>query len=381
MKFIKKFFSLLNFYLLISGIKIFFYTLTKNFSKYPNYVKLFEKRVAKTFGFEFAICFSSGTSACFSAIQSLGVNRDSYVYLSKLSFPSTVINVLRAGLNPIYIDFDNNLEPILQESKIEQAYPDVFIISHLYGIPNSQNVLEKLLKVNKNLKVISDCSHAHGAKIKSNLLNDVESISFMSLQGKKAISGGEGGVCLTNSKKLYSNLIRLSHPSLVIEENYDNFPGVAFSGKARIHPFATLIAEAYLKDLSNHNNKIRKKFQLIYSILTNIYEAQLPNISNINNTGGYHYGLPFFYKGNKDILKFNFLKKFNYPKYELYAALNSHTEYQKLLQQSEYKKIFSLTHQNEKLSNDLRDKLFFVDLDWIKTSSFSEIKKNLTNIF
>ena len=45
-----------------------------------------------------------------------------------------------------------------------------------------------------------------------NIVNFAD-ISFMSLQGAKAISAGEGGVVFSNSKYLANKMIELSHPS------------------------------------------------------------------------------------------------------------------------------------------------------------------------
>ena len=37
------------------------------------------------------------------------------------------------------------------------------IFTHAYGYTNEVNNINKIKKINPNIKVISDCSHAHGA--------------------------------------------------------------------------------------------------------------------------------------------------------------------------------------------------------------------------
>ena len=47
-------------------------------------------------------------------------------------------------------------------------------------------------------------------KYKGKYPNEFADISFMSLQGQKAISGGEGGLILTNSENYYKKMIELN---------------------------------------------------------------------------------------------------------------------------------------------------------------------------
>ena len=96
-----------------TGIKIFFLVIFNNYSKYPKYVLNFENEVAKKFNSKFSLTFSSGTAAFHSSLLSLGLKKKSLVFISKLTFPSTVISLLKADYQVKYLDYDANLNPML----------------------------------------------------------------------------------------------------------------------------------------------------------------------------------------------------------------------------------------------------------------------------
>src|SRR6056300_410640 len=57
---------------------------------------------------------------------------------------------------------------------------------------------------NKNIKIIEDCSQAHGAKFKNKLVGSFGHLSTWSFCNDKIMStGGEGGMICTNNFKYY----------------------------------------------------------------------------------------------------------------------------------------------------------------------------------
>ena len=366
----------IKFELIFSGLEIAFYVVLNNFSKYPKYVLNFEKKIAKKFNSKFSLTFTNGTTACQSSIIALGVKKGSHVLVSKLTFPSTITTLLNSGLTPIYLDFNKNLEMIINLQKIKKK-PDLIVISHLYGLVYEIENLKKIKKIFPGIKVVADCSHAHGAMSEKKNVVNISDISFMSLQGAKAISAGEGGVAFTNSKKFYNNMINLSHPSKKKSKvKKIGFPGLNKIGKGRMHPIGAILATNNLNSLNSRNKEIRIKIKIIYDILITNNSISLPKIKKLNNCGGFHYGLPFIINKNKNkILKNNFVKinKFNYPQYEKYQIFLSPASYQNFLYSES---CFNIKHKNDEA--DIRNKLFFIDLDWIKKNNTSFIKKKIS---
>ena len=63
----------------------------------------------------------------------------------------------------------------------------------------------KFAKENK-LKVIEDCAHAQGSLYKNKYLGTWGDIGCFSFEEKKGITTGDGGMILTNNKKVYNEI-------------------------------------------------------------------------------------------------------------------------------------------------------------------------------
>lgn len=364
---------------LILIIKIIKNIIINNFSKYPNYVIEFEKILEKKFSSNFVLSFSNGTQAFEAALLSLGLEKGSKILLSKLSFSSTCVAVLKNGYIPIYLDFNINLETKINEEDADGA--SAIIITYIYGYTNDVKNIEYLKKNFPKIKIIADCSHAHGAKYEEKDIVNYADISFMSLQGAKAISAGEGGVIFTNSIDYFHRMIKLCHPSRKVSAEKTlsfSVPGFSKLTKSRIHPIGALIAAHDLKFIEKKNKLLKEKLNLIYENLKNTKKIYLPKI-NINNTGGFHYGFPFFISKNKEKIenyskiKFN---KYNYLKYENYLELKDPNLFKDF--QLSYKEL-SLSKSQPQTLDDLRDDLFLFDLDWIKNTNKDILRKEINS--
>ena len=365
---------------IILSLKIIKNIIFNRYSKYPKYVVDFERKLAKKFSSKYVISFSNGTQAFEAALIALNLKKGSKILLSKLSFTSTSILILKNGFYPIYVNFDRDLKMTLNEKILKHDISAV-IFTHAYGYTNEVNNINKIKKINPNIKVISDCSHAHGANFEGKNIVNFADISFMSLQGAKAISAGEGGVVFSNSKYLANKMIELSHPSrdLIDEKNhFINVPGFSKFGKSRIHPLGALLASSDSDLIDNKNKLIRKKINLIYSNLENNKKIYLPQI-DINNTGGFHYGIPFFLKKNDiSIEKYRYIpiKKYNYLKYETYTEFANPASYYDFIL-SDIK--LNLSPKSSPNIEDLRDYLFFFELGWVKKTNTKILKREILN--
>jgi len=146
----------LGFYNITSSIKIFFYSILKKNTRYPNYLLNFEKQASNYFGSKYALSFSNGTTACTALLYSLGVKKNSKIIISKLTFPSVISSILRIGGIPVYLDFDKDLQikENINNDKILGA--DFLLITHVYGLPQRMDKIKAILDLNKKLLLIED---------------------------------------------------------------------------------------------------------------------------------------------------------------------------------------------------------------------------------
>lgn len=335
---------------LLTAFKVFYFVLINNVSKYPAYVNDFENLASVKFNSKYCLSFSSGTAAFYSAILSLKLQRNSNVLLSKITFPSVVRVLKFLGYNLYFFDTNEYFQPIYKKEFTEREY-DLAIITHPFGFVVNPNNYNRF--ISEKTKLIFDCSHVHGLKYNNKNLNELADISFMSLQGQKAISGGEGGIILTNDSTYHQRMIELSHPSHNLNNFFKEFTGMSKNLKLRMHPLAAAIALTDLKNIEKKNQKLRDKIEKIYSFLSNKNNLELSGFK-INETGGYHFGIPIYFKDVKN-QKLNWpLVKYNWPRNYDFKNNPSH------------EKLYSVF-----------DKILFIDLNWIKSNSFLYIKSKL----
>ncbi len=337
----------------LAALKVFYFVLINYVSKYPNYVKNFEKLASIKFDSKFCLSFSSGTAAFYSAILSLNLSKNSNILVSRITFPSIIRALNLLGYNLYFFDTDKGFQPT-HEKKITDIKFDLVVITHPFGFivkPDNYKIF-----ISEKTKLIYDCSHVHGLKYDDRNINEFADISFMSLQGQKAISGGEGGIILTNNETYYQRMIELSHPGHRSNNYFNEFTGMSKNLKLRMHPLSAVLALTDLNNIDKKNKILNEKIKKIYNFLSKKQNVELNHL-NIEETGGYHYGIPVYF-GDISKQEINWpLIKYNWPIY--YDHENNPTMEKK---------------------TSIFDDILFIDLNWIKSNSLSYIKSKLNLI-
>ncbi len=134
----------------------------------------------------------------------------------------------------------------------------------MWGIPCQMDEIVKICKKN-NLILLEDCSHAHGARYKGKLVGTFGDIAAWSLQGPKNVSGGEGGILLTDNEEFYYRALLLGHYNKRCKQEIPKnhpFYKYATTGmglKYRAHPLAVAIAYYVFKKLEKYL-KVKRSF-------------------------------------------------------------------------------------------------------------------------
>ena len=175
------------------------------FSRYTSdYVNDLELKLAKYYETEFAVTCTSGTAALHGCLVSLDFPPGSEVITTSVADIGIVIPIIYENLIPVFADIDPktyNITADNVEKKITNKTKAVIAV-HLAGNPCD---LESLLDLCKkhNILLIEDFSQAHGAKWDDKKIGSFGHISYGSFQQSKQITCGEGGIIVTNDKKLY----------------------------------------------------------------------------------------------------------------------------------------------------------------------------------
>ncbi len=163
----------------------------------------FEKKIANYIGVKYAVAVNSGTSALHLSIRSLGIKEGDEVITTPFSFIASANCILFEKAKPVFVDIDKDTLCI-DASKIEEKITKrtkAIIPVHIFGHPCKMDEIMRIAKKH-NLKVIEDACEAIGAEYKGKKVGSFGDISTFAFYPNKQITTGEGGMILTNNKKI-----------------------------------------------------------------------------------------------------------------------------------------------------------------------------------
>ncbi len=171
----------------------------------------FQEAFAKYLGARHCFLVTNGTHAIEVALMALDVGLGDEVIVSDYTFVASGSAVVAANAVPIFCDVHPktfNLDPDKLESLITPRTKAIVAV-HLGGVPCD---LSKILTIAKKhgLKLIEDCSHAHGSKYKGKYLGNWGDIGTFSFQASKVLASGEGGAIVCNDDALAEKIYSIS---------------------------------------------------------------------------------------------------------------------------------------------------------------------------
>ena len=185
------------------------------------YIDTFEADFASFCDSKHGVATSNGTVAIHLALVALGIGKGDEVIVPDLTFAATINAVLHANAKPVIVDVrkeDWTIDPIEIKKAITKNTKAIIPV-HINGQPCEMDEIMSIAKDN-NLKVIEDCAEAHGAKFKGQKVGSFGDINSFSFFANKIITTGEGGMCLTNSKELYSKMRILRDHGMSLNKKY-----------------------------------------------------------------------------------------------------------------------------------------------------------------
>ena len=174
-------------------------------------VKEFEEMFAKFVGVKYAIAVSSCTAALHLSLVALEINQEDEVIVPAFTFIATANVVESQRAKPVFVDIDPKTFNI-DVSKIEKAITKktkAIIPVHLFGLSANMSEIKKIAK-KYNLYVIEDAACGMGSIYKGKHVGTFGNTGCFSFHPRKAITTGEGGMIVTNSKKIEQRLRSLS---------------------------------------------------------------------------------------------------------------------------------------------------------------------------
>ncbi|MGH3431045.1 MAG: DegT/DnrJ/EryC1/StrS family aminotransferase [Mycobacteriales bacterium] len=185
------------------------------------YVEAFERSFAEYCGAEHALALSSGTAGLHLALAALNIGPGDEVIIPDLTFVATANAVAYTGARPVLADIDNDslcIDPSSIEVLISQRTKAIIPV-HLFGHPADMDPIRDLAAAH-GIKVIEDAAEAHGAEYKGRRTGILGDCAVFSFYGNKVITTGEGGMLVTNDRRLYERAWRLHGHSMSPTRRY-----------------------------------------------------------------------------------------------------------------------------------------------------------------
>ena len=163
----------------------------------------FETAVARFTDTTFGIALNSATSALHAAYFAAGVDQNSEIITTAMTFAATANAALYLGATPRFADINErtgNIDIASIESLINKNTKAIVGIDY-GGHPCDIDALQTLAKKH-NLVLIIDAAHSLGATYKGKPVGSHADMTVFSFHPVKGITSGEGGMIVTNSADL-----------------------------------------------------------------------------------------------------------------------------------------------------------------------------------
>lgn len=167
------------------------------------YIKKFEDGFSKFCNTKYGIACSNGTTAIHLALESLGIGKGDEVIIPTFTMIATANAVIYSGAKPVLVDSEKetwNIDVNKIEEKVTKRTKAIMPV-HIYGHPCDMDPIQEIAQKHK-LFVVEDAAEAQGTEYKGRKTGSLSDIACFSFYGNKILTTGEGGMCVTNNKKI-----------------------------------------------------------------------------------------------------------------------------------------------------------------------------------
>lgn len=196
-----------------------------------------------------AMLTNSGTAALHSAYVGLNLQPGDEVLCPAYTFFATATPLFQLGVKIVLVDCDYRGNMSVDEArKLITLKTKAIVITHMWGLPCDVEAFQELAD-EAGLYLVEDISHAFGSSVDKKPVGTFGHVAAQSLQGQKPLTGGEGGVMLTNDDDIFYRALSLAHYNARAKQEIPADHGLAkisttgLGLKLRIHPLSAALVE------------------------------------------------------------------------------------------------------------------------------------------
>jgi perosamine synthetase len=251
-----------------------------------------EREWAEYVGVEHCLALNTGTAALHCCCAAVGLEPGDEVIVPAFTFIATAMAVAHQGAVPVFCDVDPrtyNLDPRRIEERITDRTRAIMPV-HLHGLPADMDEINAVAK-RRGLAVIEDAAQSHGALYRGHKTGKLGDCAGFSLNATKNLSGGEGGVFVTDDPDAYRAARRLSVfgedvPPLEPDE-LRSYWSHAVGWNYRNQELASAFARSQLRRLDGYNEIAQENGSVLSDGLRDVAGVVPPHVPG-DRTHVYH---------------------------------------------------------------------------------------------
>jgi len=246
-------------------------------------IKKLEESIAEYIGKKYAVSFNSGTSALHNLLLVYGIKKDDEVIVPSFTFIATANTVALTGAKPIFVEIEDQsygMDAQDVAKKITKKTKAIMPV-HYGGAPCKDTEELRKIAVDNNLLFIEDAAESLGSKMNNEMVGSFGDAAMFSFCQNKVITAGEGGIIVTNDKKIFDSLRLLrSHGRLEDEKEYFSttyeLDYIQVGYNTRMSSMSAALAISQFKKIDKIIKMRREKADYYNEQLSEINSIQLP---------------------------------------------------------------------------------------------------------
>lgn len=193
-------------------------------------VRELEDQFAEYVGTKYAVAVSNGTASLHIALKAHGIGTGDEVIVPAFSYIATANVVELVGATPVFVDIDlrsYNIDVDQIESKITKKTKAIIPV-HEFGLACE---ISKVIQIAKKyeLVVIEDAACGLGTTFNNQHVGSFGDVGSFSFHPRKAITGGEGGMLVTNNSNLAKKFRTLRNHGISPIDGKNQFVDAGFN--------------------------------------------------------------------------------------------------------------------------------------------------------
>jgi dTDP-4-amino-4,6-dideoxygalactose transaminase len=256
-------------------------------------VQEFERAWQKYFKVKYAVSVNSWTSGLIAAIGAIDIEPGDEIIVSPWTMCASATAILHWNAIPVFADIEKETFNICPNSVLKNIskHTKAILAIDIFGHSCDLDSLQKIAN-EYNLKLITDSAQSPGSLYKGRYTGTQSDVGGYSLNYHKHIQTGEGGVIVTNDKKIYEKLQLIrNHAEAVVEDKGVNDLVNMVGYNFRLGEIESAIGIEQLKKLSIYLDKRQKIADQLNEGLKNLNGLRIPETKNNCSHAYYIYGM------------------------------------------------------------------------------------------